>query len=397
MTLSERVSATLGVSAQLEPLPGGHSGLTYTAGDYVVKAVPPGQKPVGRNDMLRQARILRALAGTPVPVPRVVAVDEQEPAWFAMDFVAGEAIEPVLDKHTLPPELCRTRMLAAARILRRLHDLTAPTAPNDAFSTSTAPKDAFGAVSAPRDALGASSAPKDAFGASSAPRDALGAVSAPNDAFGAVSAPNDAFGASSAPKDAFGASSAPRDAFGASSAPNDAFGAVVGVGEELVRWSRTMRAVPVELRPRGEELLGALADDVPDDLPPVLVHGDFRLGNVLCVGEEPRAVVDWEIWSLGDRRNDLGWFLLFADHENFPALGNPVPGLPSAAELLDAYQDTHLPDLRWFEALARMKMSAIMGHNLRRHREGKHHDPDQERLPPTIAAMIRTALELLGR
>jgi streptomycin 6-kinase len=37
-----------------------------------------------------------------------------------------------------------------------------------------------------------------------------------------------------------------------------------------------------------------------------------------------------------------------------------------------------------------------MGHNLRRHREGRIHDPDQERLPPTIAAMIRTAHEILG-
>jgi hypothetical protein len=42
-------------------------------------------------------------------------------------------------------------------------------------------------------------------------------------------------------------------------------------------------------------------------------------------------------------------------------------------------------------------MAAIMGHNLRRHREGKHHDPDQERLPPTIAAMIRTARDILDR
>jgi aminoglycoside phosphotransferase (APT) family kinase protein len=301
MNLAERVGAALGVPAELEPLPGGHSGLTYTAGAYVVKAVPPGQKPVGRNDMLRQARVLRALAGSPVPVPRVAVVDEKEPAWFAMDLVAGEAVEPVLDKHTLAPELCRARMLAAATVMRRLHEVD------------------------------------------------IGS-----------------------------------------------FGPPTRVSDELARWSRTMHAVPVELRPRGEELLAALAGDRPDDLPPALVHGDFRLGNLLCAGDEPRAVVDWEIWSVGDRRNDLGWFLLFADHENFPALGNPVRGLPSTAELLGVYGDP-LPDLRWFEALARMKMAAIMGHNLRRHRDGKHHDPDQERLPPTIAAMIRTALELLGR
>lgn len=311
MSLAERVSAALGVPVDgLEPLAGGHSGLTYTvkagADSYVVKAVPPGQKPVGRNDMLRQARVLRALADTSVPVPRVVAVDETEPAWFAMDLAAGEAIEPVLDEHALAPELCRTRMLAAATVLRRLHDHEVVTEEPALISTT----------------------------------------------------------------------------------------------EELARWSRTMRAVPVELRPGGEELLRALAQNVPGGLPSVLVHGDFRLGNVLCVGDEPRAVVDWEIWSVGDRRNDLGWFLLFADHENFPALGKPVAGLPTEGELLTAYQGADpvpLPDMGWFRALGRMKMAAIMGHNLRRHREGKHYDPDQERLPPTIAAMIRVALELLGR
>ena len=49
----------------------------------------------------------------------------------------------------------------------------------------------------------------------------------------------------------------------------------------------------------------------------------------------------------------------------------------------------------WIRSLGRMKMAAIMGHNLRRHREGRHHDPDQERLPPTIAAMIREADAIL--
>ncbi|MEV4318061.1 phosphotransferase family protein [Actinocrispum sp. NPDC049592] len=305
MSLAARVAARLGLPiGELEPLPGGHSGLTYTtkAGvhQYVVKAVPPGQKPVGRNDILRQARILRALAGSRVPVPGVIAVDEQAPAWFAMEFAEGEAIEPVLDAHTLAPELAGSRMLEAARVLRNLHEVAPP--------------------------------------------------------------------------------------------PE----APIGAAGELERWTRTMHAVPAELRPGAEDLLKRLAD-VPGDLPPVLVHGDFRLGNVLFAGDRASAVVDWEIWSVGDPRVDLGWFLLFADHRNFPALGTPVPGLPTESELLHAYQGKHaVPEMRWFRALSRMKMAAIMGHNLRRHREGKHHDPDQERLPPTIAAMIRTATDLLA-
>ncbi|MER5177322.1 phosphotransferase family protein [Streptomyces sp. NPDC002896] len=296
---------------ELRTLPGGHSGLTYsvTAGDtkYVVKAVPPGQRPVGRNDVLRQARVLRALSGSPVPVPGVGAVDETQPAWFAMDFAAGEAVEPVLDEPEVAPATARARMLEVASVLRRLHDTDVRTPGLDAPE----------------------------------PLDAAG---------------------------------------------------------ELERWSRTMHAVPAELRPGGEELLTRLADEVPGGLAPVLLHGDFRLGNVLCAGERPVAVVDWEIWSVGDPRIDLGWFLLFADHRNFPQLGRAVPGLPTEAELLDTYLDGRpaLPSMDWFRALGRMKMAAIMGHNLRRHREGKHHDPDQERLPPTIAAMIRTARDILG-
>ena len=47
--------------------------------------------------MLRQARIIAALAPTDVPVPAVVATDDAEPAWFAMQLVEGESLEPVLD------------------------------------------------------------------------------------------------------------------------------------------------------------------------------------------------------------------------------------------------------------------------------------------------------------
>jgi len=296
---------------QLADLPGGHSGLTYSVSvgeqRYVVKAVPPGQRPIGRNDVLRQAEVLRALEPSVVPVPRVVAVDERQPAWFAMTYEAGEAVEPVLDDVPLDPGLARDRMLRLAGVLRDLH-----------------------ALDVARLGVHASD-PLD-----------------------------------------------PR--------------------AELDRWSRTMQAVPDELRPGSAELLRRLGERVPSAVEPVLVHGDFRLGNVLCVGTRPRAVVDWEIWSAGDPRTDLGWFLVFTDHTAFPGVGHAVPGLPSEDELLSTYVDggSAPPDMTWFRALGRMKMAAIMGHNLRRHREGKHHDPVQEQLPPTIAALIASARTILG-
>jgi aminoglycoside phosphotransferase (APT) family kinase protein len=318
--LAARVRRTLGApdAGPLAVLEGGRSGLTYVISDRgtrrVVKAVPPGSKAVGRNDVLRQSYVLSALAGRDVPVPRVITRDAEEPAWFAMEFADGAALEPVFEP--LPVETSRRRMVTAAAVLGRLHAV-------------------------PLADLG--------------PR--------------------------------------LREAGGELPAPADPV-------DELERWTRTMHAVPEELRPGSAELLAALAANVPPPVAPVLVHGDFRLGNLMFAGETPTALVDWEIWGVGDPRVDLGWFGVFTDGELFPGVGRAVPGLPSEDDLDAAYRESRgcdggtAGDIAWFRALGRMKMAAIMGHNLRRHREGRHHDPVQEQLPPTIAALIASGLEL---
>lgn len=293
-----------------EPLLGGHSGLTYrvrtTGGDFVVKAVPEGQQAIGRHDMLRQARIMQALAHTPVPVPGIVAVDDIEPAWFAMEFVAGAALEPVLDDPAVETGSAAARMRRAAEILPRLHAIDPSTAPG-------------------------------------------------------VQAP-------------------------------------LTPDAELARWARTLGAVPPDLVAGGDRLLELLGRTTPEPITPTLVHGDYRLGNIICDGVEPVALIDWEIWSAGDPRVELGWFLVFADGSNFPGVGREVPGLPSAQELVDLYvgDGPTLTDMTWFDALGRLKMAAIMGHNLRRHREGRHYDPDQEKLPATINRLIETGTALLA-
>ncbi|MFC5677167.1 phosphotransferase family protein [Aeromicrobium endophyticum] len=294
----------------LAVLPGGHSGLTYRLStapgrEAVVKAVPRGQRSVGRHDMLKQARILAALAGTDVPVPAVVAVDETEPAWFAVDFVTGESLEPTLDDPAIAPDVAAARMVRAAEILPRLHRVPLDSLPSGASTFSPA--------------------------------------------------------------------------------------------EELARWARTMGAVPAELVPGAAMLQARLEASIPSSLAPTLVHGDYRLGNIICAGLEPVAVIDWEIWSIGDPRVELGWFLVFADGSNFPGVGREVPGLPSEADLLAVYADGAAPPaMDWFNALGRFKMAAIMGHNLRRHREGRHDDPDQEKLPDTIVRLITSGQERLG-
>jgi len=293
---------------RLARLPGGHSGLTYrletSQGPLVVKSVPEGQKAIGRHDMLRQSRMIAALAPTGVPVPAIVATDDAEPAWFAMQLVEGESLEPVLDDPEIEPSLAAARMLRAAEMLPALHDVPLDKVPVDAEPLS--------------------------------PLDELG------------------------------------------------------------RWARTMAAVPADLVPDAGRLLRLLSDKVPGAVTPTVVHGDYRLGNLICTGTEPAALIDWEIWSVGDPRVELGWFLVFADGTNFPGVGREVAGLPSADDLVQAYAAGGRPvdELAWFDALGRYKMAAIMGHNLRRHLEGRHHDPDQEQLPDTIRRLIETGLSI---
>jgi streptomycin 6-kinase len=184
----------------------------------------------------------------------------------------------------------------------------------------------------------------------------------------------------------------PRLADGACEPPAD-------LGSEVSRWRQVGEAADPEILRDGARL-AALLDKLQPRTPvePVLVHGDYRLGNIVFDGPTPTGVIDWEIWGRTHPGVDIGWFLVFCDPDLFPGIGEPVAGMPSSLELLGRYRaagGSDVEELAWFEAFGRFKMAAIMAHNLRRHREGRHHDPFQERLPPTINALVQTGIDKL--
>lgn len=171
-------------------------------------------------------------------------------------------------------------------------------------------------------------------------------------------------------------------------------------GDELAKWERTLGAVTDEgFRTAGDEAFRRLVAGTPAPWRTAFVHGDYRLGNVLFDGDEPVAVIDWEIWSVGDPRVDLGWYLTFCDPRDFPIIGFPHRRLPSAGEVVAAYEAAvgeAVPDLEWFLALGAFKIGVVMAHNLERHRSGRHVDPFQEQLPPTIEHLLARATDLAG-
>ena len=169
-------------------------------------------------------------------------------------------------------------------------------------------------------------------------------------------------------------------------------------GEELSRWEPTMATVEPELRQGAEALYAALIDQTPDTGAPSIVHGDYRLGNILCDAGVLTGVIDWEIWSVGDARFDLGWFRIMSMPDDLPGIATPMAGVVPADELLSSYEKTAgrtVGTMTWFDAATRYKMAAIMGNNLRRHRTGRREDPYQERLVSAIPALIRSGIALI--
>ncbi|MDE0606310.1 MAG: phosphotransferase family protein, partial [Acidimicrobiaceae bacterium] len=86
---------------------------------------------------------------------------------------------------------------------------------------------------------------------------------------------------------------------------------------------------------------------------PCVVHGDFRMGNILVDSGGLAAVLDWELAYIGDPAFDLGW--LVARAWRFGEVGE-VGGVGARTELLDAYQSNGgvavtLEELRWWEML----------------------------------------------
>ncbi len=117
-----------------------------------------------------------------------------------------------------------------------------------------------------------------------------------------------------------------------------------------------------------------LAASPPPPRDPVLVHGDFRLGNLIVGPEGLRAVLDWELTHVGNPAEDLGWLCVKA--WRFGA-GPPVAGLGSREELLAAYRaaggpDISLAELRWWEILGTLRWGVICLTQAWAHLSGAH-------------------------
>lgn len=299
--LAERFDEPAWRHSTLGPIGAGRSNLTYrvdcAAGAVVLRRPPVGQVAATAHDMGREQRVIAALAGTPVPVPRVLAVSAGGPPVDAPCFVM-ELVEGIVPLGELPDGWAETEP-ARARMAQALVDVLV----------------ALHALDPAAVGLGDFGRP-DGFMARQVRR------------------------------------------WGAQwEAARGAGAAAPATEEQLTRLSRR------------------LAEAVPPAQRASIVHGDYRIDNCLFDAADPgriRAVLDWEMSTLGDPMADLGLLLVYWHQDDeLPIwraaqhLASPtaLPGFPTRREVAAAYargSGLDLSPLDWYVGFGAFKLAVVL-------------------------------------
>ncbi|MFE9889541.1 phosphotransferase family protein [Streptomyces scopuliridis] len=189
--------------------------------------------------------------------------------------------------------------------------------------------------------------------------------------------------------------------------------AAVGLGDfgrpdgfldrQLRRWGKQLDASRNRELAGIDELHAALGRSLPGSPAPTVVHGDYRLDNVL-LGEEDRieAVLDWEMSTLGDPLTDLGLLVMYS--ARLELTGSPISttagaaGHPAPAELIERYaagsgRDTSA--ISWYTAFAWFKLAVILEGIHYRYTLGRTVGPGFDRIGALVPVFIQHGLTTL--
>ncbi|QEC50736.1 phosphotransferase family protein [Baekduia soli] len=139
---------------------------------------------------------------------------------------------------------------------------------------------------------------------------------------------------------------------------------VMGFADVVARWRTVYEEKRLVRDPIVEEAYDWVAAREPTEPWTGLVHGDYRIGNMLVAGDRVRAILDWELVYVGDARFDLGYLTMARAAGKHLRAHSPLMGciaeqewfLGRYAELTGRHVDPE--DLKTFEMLAAMMLLA---------------------------------------
>jgi aminoglycoside phosphotransferase (APT) family kinase protein len=307
---------------EIEPIGDGHSNVTYALRrggvELVVRRPPRGPLPPSAHDVLREARVLRALEGR-APVPRVLAVCDDTTLigapFYVMERMEGEVVTDAVPA-ALDSDAERRRMGdALVDALVTLH----------AVDWRAAGLEGFGRP--------------DGY-----------------------------------------------------------------LERQLKRFGGLWERNRTRELPAVERVGRWLGEHLPESPPATIVHGDYRLGNVMYAAAAPAHVValfDWEMSTIGDPLADLGYLCTFwVGRDDAPGgifeqhAVTRQAGFPTRDELVARYEERSgrsMSDIRWYRALALWKIIVFMEGNYRRALAGSVDDPYLTSFGEAIADLADSA------
>lgn len=163
---------------------------------------------------------------------------------------------------------------------------------------------------------------------------------------------------------------------------------------QLKRWTdqldrATQITTPIRALPIMDKVREWLEKRIPESPPATIVHGDYKLDNVMfdpdAPGAKPIAIFDWEMSTIGDPLADLGWLLSYwveaGDSADRRGITSPVttePGFLTRREMVDRYESKtgrKMREFAFYEAFAIFKLAIIMEGSYSRFVRGQTDDP----------------------
>ncbi|HLZ23079.1 MAG TPA: phosphotransferase family protein [Ktedonobacterales bacterium] len=175
---------------------------------------------------------------------------------------------------------------------------------------------------------------------------------------------------------------------------------------QIRRWTGQLDASRNRPLPDLDCVTAWLQAHVPESGPATIVHGDYRLDNVMYARDLPvriAAIFDWEMATLGDPLADLGYLLSFWREPGDPHFAmmdaawrvTEAPGFPTRAALVARYAERtgrRMDAVSFYVALAIWKLAILLEGSYKRHLAGTTDDPFFATLDEGIPALARRAL-----
>ena len=179
------------------------------------------------------------------------------------------------------------------------------------------------------------------------------------------------------------------------------------VARQVSRWSRQYAELKTEDIPAMDRLSAWLPENIPDDGDPTtIVHGDYRLGNLVVHPTEPRivAVLDWELSTLGHplcdiAYNCLGYHLTEPPH-GYATVDFEKLGLPAENAYVEAYcrrtGRRSIPDWNFYLAFSLFRLAAIAQGVYRRGLDGNAANPQSIKMSKSARERAELAWSLVS-